>query len=98
LFLALRYDQAQILLQLKSLAMSNFDKVFVAIKSQCRKQKAFAEISCFEIIAKEAEVPINKLPLYLDHLQIMGLIEYSVVDKYVYLTSFGNKQEKLAKA
>ena len=77
--------------------MSNFNNVFTAIKGQCGKQISFAEISCFETIAKEADVPISKLPLYLNHLQDVGLIKYSIMDKFIHLTPFGRTQEKLTK-
>jgi predicted transcriptional regulator len=77
--------------------MNNFNKVFMVVRDQCQKQKKLAEVSCFEVIAKEASVPLNKLGIYLNHLQDMGLIKYSMADKYVYLTSFGKKHETLIK-
>jgi hypothetical protein len=73
--------------------MSSFNKVFSVIKRHCEKQKLLAEIRGFAAIAKEANVPIDKLPVYLDHLQDMGLIKYSVSEQYIYLTSLGKKQD-----
>ena len=75
--------------------MNNFNTVFLAVKRRCQKQQKIAEISCFEDIASDAKVPLAKLPLYLNHLQEIGLIKFSIADKYIYLTAFGNKQEKL---
>jgi hypothetical protein len=76
--------------------VSNFNKVFLAIKNRCESQKRLAEISCFEAVAEDAGVPINKLPMYLSHLQDIGLIKYSIREKYIYLTALGKKQESLA--
>ena len=75
--------------------MNNFNNVFLAVKSQCEKQKRFAEVGSFEAIAKEANVPIGKLETYFKHLQDIGLIRYSMTERYVHLTSFGSKQEML---
>jgi hypothetical protein len=75
--------------------MNNFNKVFSVIKNQCEKQKSLAEISSFETVAKEAGVSMDRLPVYLNHLQDIGLIKYSVTDKYIYLTSLGQKQQSL---
>jgi len=75
--------------------MNNFNKVFLSIKKQCGKQKNLAEINNFDAIAKEAGVPADKLPLYLNHLQDIGLIKYSLADKFIYLTAFGKKLEKI---
>ena len=79
--------------------MSNFNAVFLAIKKHCEKQLRFAEIHSFETIAKEANVPLSMLGIYLNHLQGIGLIKYSMVatDKYIFLTSLGKKQESLTK-
>ena len=77
--------------------MNNFNKVFLVVKSQCEKQKSFAELSNFDIIAKEANVPLDKLPVYLSHLQEIGLIKFSMTEKYIHLTSFGKRQQTLIK-
>ena len=77
--------------------MNNFNTVFLVVKKHCREQKKFAATNCFEIIAEEANVPLDKLPIYLDHLQGIGLIKYSMSEKFIYLTSFGKKHEKLTK-
>jgi len=78
--------------------MNNFNKVFLVVKKHCEKQKKLAEVNCFITIAKEAEIPVGNLEVYLKHLQDIGLIKFSMTDKYdkyIYLTSFGKKQEKL---
>ncbi|MCD6013769.1 MAG: hypothetical protein K0Q79_3631 [Flavipsychrobacter sp.] len=75
--------------------MNRFNEVFLAIKKQCFKQRHIAEIDCFEKVAKEAKIPLDKLHTYLKHLQDIGVIKYSVNDKYIYLTTFGRKQETL---
>lgn len=75
--------------------MSNFNKVFLVVKRRCAAQKKLAEINCFSTIAVEAGVAENKLPLYLGHLQEMGLIKYSVADNYIHLTAKGNNQDNI---
>ena len=77
--------------------MNDFNTVFLAVKKHIEKQKLLAEVNCLEIIAKDANVPIGKLPVYLDYLQEAGLIKYSMSEKFIYLTSFGKKTEKLVK-
>jgi len=77
--------------------MNSFNAVFMAIKNHCAGQKHIAEIDCFEQIAKEADIPLTRLPLYLDHLQNIGVIKYSLKEKYIYLTTFGMKQKTLVK-
>jgi len=75
--------------------MSNFDNVFAAIKAECAKQQKFAELSCFDLIAARAGVPETKLSLYLGHLQQVGLIRYSLADKYIYLTALGKALDQV---
>ena len=77
--------------------MNNFNAVFTAIKTEAAKQKGFAELNCFETIAKMANVSLHKLPTYLEHLQYLGLIRYSLDEKYIHLTATGNKLEKICK-
>ena len=77
--------------------MSNFNKVFLVVKKKCTEQKNFAEINCFPTIAKEAGVPKDKLSLYLNHLQEIGLIKYSMDENYIYLTAQGHKQDNVDK-
>jgi len=91
------YDQdaTPYILLNQNILMNNFDKVFTVIKSQCARQTKFAEISNFEALAGEAGVDVTKLGLYLDHLQRICLIKYSIADKYIYLTPLGKKQDKV---
>ena len=77
--------------------MSNFNAVFLAVKKQCENQKNFAEVHSFEAIAKDAKVPLDKLEIYLNHLQDMELIKFSMEEKYIHLTAFGKKQKALIK-
>jgi hypothetical protein len=77
--------------------VSNFNKVFLVVKKRCLSQKHIAEISCFEAIAKETDIPVYKLPVYLSHLQDLGILKYSLEEKYIRLTSFGAKQMTLVK-
>jgi predicted transcriptional regulator len=78
--------------------MNNFNKVFLVIKKHCQDQKRIAEIDCFEAIAREANVPMSRLPLYLHHLQEAGLIKYSIAQKYIHLTLFGKQHDTLIKS
>jgi hypothetical protein len=84
----------------KDIRMSVFNRVFLVVKRHCGKQKNFAELHSFEDIARDANVPLNKLKKYLDHLQELGLIKYSMAasDQYIYLTSLGKTQEALVNA
>lgn len=77
--------------------MNYFNEVFLAIKKHCAKQKYIAEIDCFDKIAKETNIPLNRLPEYLDHLQNIGVIKYSLKDKHIHLTTFGEKQKTLVR-
>jgi hypothetical protein len=72
--------------------MDSFDRVFFVVKKECEKQKKFAEVYPLDIIAKDCDIPLTKLGLYLGHLQDLGLLKYSIADKYVYLTSLGKKR------
>jgi predicted transcriptional regulator len=76
---------------------NNFNEVFLAVKSQCEKQKQFAEVSNFDAIAKQADVPLHSLEMYFKHLHDIGLVRYSMEEKYVYLTTLGRRQAKLVK-
>lgn len=77
--------------------MNNFNRVFLAVKNQCGKQKLLAEVDSFEAIAEEANVPVASLEDYFSHLQNLGLIKYSMKERYVHLTAFGKKQAMLTK-
>jgi len=74
--------------------MNNFNKVFLAVRKHIEKQKLLAEINSLDTIAKEVNIPLDKLPIYLDYLQDLGLIKYSLEEKYIHLTEFGKKQER----
>lgn len=73
--------------------MNRFNEVFLIIRKRCEQEQKLAEIRCFETVAKEANVPLTQLHIYLDHLKELGLIQYSMEDKYIYLTAFGKKQK-----
>lgn len=76
--------------------MNKFNDVFLSIKKHCTNQKHIAEID-FETICKETHIPVDQLPMYLKQLKESGLINYSMEDRYIHLTPFGKKQEKLVK-
>jgi hypothetical protein len=73
--------------------MNNFNKVFLVVKRECEKQKHIAEITSIDLIAKETSIPVHKLSQYLDHLQQIGVIRYSIADKYIHLTTLGRKKD-----
>jgi len=75
--------------------MSKFEKAFLIIKRLSARQTKIAEISNFDVIAKELDVPVGRLGLYLDHLQEIGLIRYSAAEQYIYLTEKGRKTESV---
>jgi len=69
--------------------MNNFDSVFVAVKEQCGTNDAISDQLCFEKIAKAAKIPLSRIDFYLNTLESVGLIKYSMYDKYVRLTPYG---------
>jgi hypothetical protein len=75
--------------------MNNFNNIFLAIKKHCDKDGVLKAPDCFETIAKEVGVPVAKIDFFLNTLQELQLIKYSVSDHYIKLTSFGRKQERL---
>ncbi|HWY13389.1 MAG TPA: hypothetical protein VN026_18825 [Bacteroidia bacterium] len=74
--------------------MNDFKKVFSVVVSHCTERRSFELIDCFEMIAKEARIPLNELDIYLSLLQEFGHIKYSIRDRSISLTSFNNKKEK----
>ncbi len=77
--------------------MSNFNKVFRAIKALSAKQRRMAELTSFDAIAKEAKVPLSSLEGYFKHLQDIGVIKYSMEERFVHLTSLGSTHDDLPK-
>ncbi len=75
--------------------MDAYNAVFRTIKDRCEDQKNMVELTNFNRIANEANVPLSKLPMYLAYLQKKGVITYCFTDKYVRLTSLGVKVESL---
>lgn len=76
---------------LKNEIMKTIEKVLLAIKMECDRQKKLAEISCFDKIADRAQVSRHSLSIYLEELQERGYIKYSLTDKFIYLTRQGNE-------
>lgn len=71
------------------------DRVFLAIKEECQKQKQLMEIHSFAAIAKKAQVKPNALDTHLNNLQNLGFIRYSIPENYIYLTAMGLKHDRL---
>ncbi|MCD6013342.1 MAG: hypothetical protein K0Q79_3204 [Flavipsychrobacter sp.] len=56
-----------------------------------RKTKVVRRDILFRPHSPESRCAAHKLPLYLSHLQDIGLIKYSMKDKFIYLTALGHK-------
>ena len=75
--------------------MNNFNKIFTIIKKHCGENHA--QEPCLEKVETEMVITAGMNPLYeyLDVLQDLGLIEYSVHSKTIFLTEKGKQTEKL---
>jgi len=75
--------------------MIDYSSVYAAIKKYCTDDNAPND-DCFQVIANDANVPLNYLEYVLRNLQEKGLIVYSFEDRVIYLTAKGKKQEKIS--
>lgn len=75
--------------------MNNFNSIFIIIKKHCGSNGTIDGPDCFEKIAHEAGIPLNKLDFFLNTLQNLDLIKYSSQEHYIKLTYFGKKQQRL---
>lgn len=64
-------------------------KLFTIIKNHCSGMTPFAQDDCFEILAREANIPLESLIPSLRPIQAQGLIKFSTTGKYIKLTEFG---------
>lgn len=74
--------------------MNNFNNVFRAVRDYCN-QVNHTDEDCFKTIAATANVPYEKLDVYLSSLHDLKFINYSYPDNSIELTEAGKKSEKL---
>ena len=75
--------------------MNNFDTVFAAVKEQCGKNDGIEGLKNFEQICKTAKIPLNRLDFYLNTLESVGLLKYSMDNEYIKLTPYGKMKRKV---
>jgi len=75
--------------------MNNFNKVLVAVRQYGSNPDIQTTSDCFSYIASSTNIPPDRLFLYLEALQTLGLIEYSLENKSVHLTPVGIKKDTL---
>jgi hypothetical protein len=76
--------------------MNKFNDVFLAAKEYYEQCPSISHECDFEKVANAAGVPPAELDFYLNILQQMGLIKYSITeDKYLFLTGYGVKTKTL---
>ncbi len=71
--------------------ISIFEQIYAAIKEHCSDESWKKD--CFQIVSKAVNIPLEALETYLDLLKDIGLITYSMTEKYIYLTNDGNKTD-----
>ncbi len=64
-------------------------KLFNIIKNHCSGLTPFAQDDCFEIVARESNIPMESIILSLRPIQAQGLIKFSTTGKYIQLTEVG---------
>jgi len=76
---------------MNSIRLHELNRVFLAIRHYYyNQQRSIVEICDFDLLAQVANVSIEELRIYLERLQELNLIRYSMTDdKYVFLTSYG---------
>jgi len=75
--------------------MDNLNKVFQAIKKNCKSVGYLDETACFKSISHELNMPNERIEFYLKELCEIGLVEYSKIKKTISLTTLGKKREKV---
>lgn len=81
----------RLLFGLMNKGMKCAEKVLLAISMECSRQRKLAEINCFDKIADKAQVPRQKLDIYLSELEEKGYIKYSLSERFIYITREGRK-------
>jgi len=75
--------------------MSNFNKIFAAVKKQCHEEGCINGNNHFEKIASEANVSLERLHFYLECLNDIGVIQYSSENKSILMTDKGKKAGRI---
>ncbi len=75
--------------------MNIYNSVFDAIKKCCSDGYFTDEQDCFNIIAREADVPVTTLDEFLETFRKLGLIICSKDDNCISLTDKGKRHYKL---
>jgi hypothetical protein len=75
--------------------MNIFNVVLAAIRLRCA-QTDVPYADCFDFIKEKIDVKYHEnLDFYLDFLQDLGLIKYSIADRHITLTARGRATETL---
>jgi len=69
--------------------MNNFDPVFSVVKNHCSNGDGVENPHCLEEISKACKLPLDRLDFYLNTLEAVGLIKYSMSRHYIKLTPYG---------
>jgi hypothetical protein len=75
--------------------MNNFNTVFRAVKEQCGKAEKIEGSKSFEAISTAANIPAQRLDFYLETLESVGLIKYSIEKWFIQLTPYGKVKDRI---
>ncbi len=75
--------------------MNPFNDVLQAIKKHCGDTNIIEGPACFETIAMESTISLNRLELYLGILQDLELIKYSTANYSIQITALGQQKKEL---
>ncbi len=75
--------------------MNNFDNGLGVLKKRCEGDKTITGEDAFREVAAEMEMPLEKLYFFLECLESLGLISYSLRNKTISITEKGSTTEKL---
>lgn len=73
--------------------MKKYSAVFLAIKKCCGSVGEIQDKNCFQAISTEADVPFNQIHLYLDTIQNIGILQYSIKEGFIKLTEYGKSKK-----
>ena len=71
--------------------MSNFNRIFAAVKKHCNDHGTLAGNEHLQKIASETDITIDRLHFYLECLHETGVIQYVPGKKSITLTEKGRK-------
>ena len=78
--------------------MNPFNTVFLAVKKYCGDTDFIEDVRCFEAVAIETNISLDRLDMYLDILQDLELIKYSRAKSFIQITALGKQKKELFSA